>query len=108
LGNVNTIGTKSSVFCLTTILLCVFCKFVESRVWVLFFGGQEHGADTPVALRHHQLYLSALCFNGSFWALKSSEALPGLTGALVLQIQSTVDILFRFADQFNFSALSAL
>jgi len=37
LGNVNTIGTKSSVFCLTTILWCIFCKFVESRVWVLLF-----------------------------------------------------------------------
>jgi len=108
LGNVNTVGTKSSVFCLTTVLLCIFCKFVESTVWVLFFGGQGCGADTPVALRHHQLCLSAMCFKGSFRSLKSSEALPGLTGALVLEIQSTVDILFVFADQFNFSALSAL
>jgi len=49
-----------------------------------------------------------LCFKRSFRALKSSEALPGLTGALVLEMQSTVDILIRFADRFNFSALSAL
>ena len=108
LGNVNTVGTKSSLFYMTTILLCIFCKFVESTVWVLFYGGQGCGADTPVTLRHHQLYLSALCFKRSFRALKSSEALSGLTSALVLEIQSTVGILFIFADQFNYSALSAL
>jgi hypothetical protein len=53
LGNVSTIRTKSSVF--------MFCKFIESTICVLYFGGQGFGADTPVALRHHQLYLSALC-----------------------------------------------
>jgi len=108
LGNVNSIGTKSSLFCLTTILLHIFCKFVESTFLVLFFVGQGCGADTPVALRHHQLCLSAMCFKRSFRALKSSEALLGLTGALVLEIQSTVENLFVFADQLNFLAPSAL
>jgi hypothetical protein len=46
---IGTLRTKSSVF--------IFCKFIESTVWVLYFGGQGFGADTPVALRYHQLYL---------------------------------------------------
>jgi hypothetical protein len=47
-------------------------------------------------------------FKRSFRSLKSSGVLPGFAVALMLEIKSTAEILFRFADQFDFSAQSAL